>query len=112
MKCKPCRKFMDSPRNSFLRVEGRLAVRAWEWDDVNEGLLYAFDGFADSATNHGVHDKFQASLQYLGEDAEDDEPSGARKARPAGRTSSERNDTVVLAEGGVGHAGAESGDKA
>lgn len=48
----------------------------------------------------------------LGKDPKGDEPDRARDTRPAGRTPRQRNDTIVLAEGGVGHAGAESRDEA
>lgn len=48
---------------------------------------------------------FAPTNTHLGEDAEHDEPAGAGDAGPAGRAPRERDDAVVLREGGVGHAG-------
>lgn len=42
---------------------------------------------------------------HLGEDAEEDEPARASDTGPAGRAPRQRDDPVVLREGGVGHAG-------
>lgn len=52
------------------------------------------------------------SLQYLGQDTEDDQPTSASQTGPAGSTPSESNHTVVLAEGGVGHAGSQGSQEA
>lgn len=86
------------------------AIAAREWysrDNADTGDSDGAEEESRHATKHGAWNRNERSGE-LGEDAHNKQPEAASIASRTVGASSERNDTVVLCEGGHGSDGAET----